>query len=180
LAKGRLISEKESDIMAVQKKKVARGFTLIELVIVIAVIAILAALLVPTILGQADRARMSRAKGEVAEIGKAFGRMRADTGAIGAVGTSCYTFANLISAGVPAGAVCGANVTLACNNAAAVPGSPCWGGPYMSAATAAKVQADPWNGTYSATYDQTTGSMTVKSFGPDGATTTADDFQSVY
>jgi len=57
-----------------------KGFTLIELVIVIAVIAILAAILVPTILSQADKARIASEKNSIAELAKSMRRYRIDVG----------------------------------------------------------------------------------------------------
>lgn len=148
------------------KKKVARGFTLIELVIVIAVIAILAALLVPTIIGQAERARVSRAAGEVAEIGKALARIRTETGVSA---TTCLNLGNLActtsaaafvaaSGATPCVANCGALLP-ACNGAA--PGAVCWGGPYM----AAPVANDPWGTAYAVSPVGTSGALQVKCLG---------------
>ena len=152
------------------RKKAPRGFTLIELVIVIAVIAILAALLVPTILGQAERARISRARADVAEIAKAFARMRNDTGFISTNGNrtqaqldGCYSLDNLRSATAPASDACGAAL-VACS--AAQPGQLCWGGPYLSAQP-----LDPFNTNGTAAYglvvNPTTNAITVRSVGPD-------------
>lgn len=61
------------------RSKGARGFTLIELVIVVAVIAILAALLIPTILNQVDRARSASERQSINELAKAIRRFKADT-----------------------------------------------------------------------------------------------------
>src|SRR5438045_246441 len=123
-------------------KRNVRGFTLIELVIVIAVIAILAALLVPTIVGQAERARLSRARQDVGVLGKAIARMRTDTG--NSTG-GCLTdlTANLVSAS--AVTACGGSLPLC---TAATPGYICWGGPYVPIVT-----NDPWNQPYTATRD---------------------------
>lgn len=151
------------------RKKAARGFTLIELVIVIAVIAILAALLVPTILGQAERARVSRAKSDAGEIAKALARIRTDTAFVDDATTpTCYTAANLNSAAVPASNACGTGL-VACTPATV--GELCWGGPYMSA----PVANDPWGLAWKISYVPATNAITVKSNGPDKSSTTTDD-----
>jgi prepilin-type N-terminal cleavage/methylation domain-containing protein len=62
------------------RKALSRGFTLVELVIAIAVIAILAALLVPTILGQVERSRRATAMASAAELAKTMKRFKDETG----------------------------------------------------------------------------------------------------
>lgn len=147
-------------------KRNVRGFTLIELVIVIAVIAILAALLVPTILGQAERARASRSRSDVANIGKAIARVRTDTGNSS---DNCLTAitANLPN---PAGPTDCGGPTLLTSCTTATPGYICWGGPYMPT-----VSNDPWNNAYTVTVDHSTFSVTVFSNGPDGVSGGTDD-----
>ena len=156
----------------VRHRKNRRGFTLIELVIVIAVIAILAALLVPTILGQTERARVARGKGDVSELAKAFSRMRNDiafTVPDDAAGEACYTFTNLRSPTAPAANVCGTTADLVpCdpNN----PSQPrCWGGPYISA----DIGADPWGTAMNKDFVFTNKSIRVWSSGPDRANASA-------
>ncbi len=60
--------------------KSERGFTLIEIVVILAVIAIITAALVPRISGIMDDAKVSRAKSEVETIGMAILRFNANTG----------------------------------------------------------------------------------------------------
>jgi general secretion pathway protein G len=146
-------------------KRNVRGFTLIELVIVIAVIAILAALLVPTILGQAERARASRARSDVANLGKAVARVRTDTGN-STLGCLTDLTLNLPAADAATAAACGPLLT-SCTTA--TPGYICWGGPYIPI-----VSNDPWNNPYTATVDTTTFAVTIFSRGPDG-TSSSDD-----
>ncbi|MDI6604224.1 MAG: type II secretion system protein GspG [Thermoanaerobacteraceae bacterium] len=45
-----------------------KGFTLVELIVVVAIIAILTAVLLPKLLGYTDNARESRAKGDLASM----------------------------------------------------------------------------------------------------------------
>jgi general secretion pathway protein G len=153
-----------------------RGFTLIELVIVIAVIAILAALLVPTILGQAERARISRAAGEVNEIGKALARLRTDAAVTGSLAAyqTCLTLPNLLTS--PNGTACPPNTggaMPACSGVSA--GTPCWGGPYLASVPT----NDPWNRGYVISVltvgGVATGQISVSSAGPDGTAGTSDD-----
>jgi prepilin-type N-terminal cleavage/methylation domain-containing protein len=57
----------------------SKGFTLIEVIVVSVVIAILAAILVPTIMGQIDESQIAKAKGEVKSIQTALVKFKADT-----------------------------------------------------------------------------------------------------
>src|SRR2546427_11258140 len=57
-----------------------KGFTLIELAVVLAIIAVLAAMLTPMVNGYLDRARESRAPADVKTIANAIKAYRNDTG----------------------------------------------------------------------------------------------------
>jgi prepilin-type N-terminal cleavage/methylation domain-containing protein len=146
------------------------GFTLIELVIVIAVIAILAALLIPTIIGQVERARTSRAESDVGELARAIARVRTDTSVSG---TGCVdVLTNLTAFTDPSGCELASGpfsgVLTACT--AAKPGYPCWGGPYVGV-----LPTDPWGASYFASLNTTNYTVTVGSFGPDGTASADDD-----
>jgi len=130
-----------------------RGFTLIEIVIVITVIAILAAILVPTILGQVEKSRMAVEMRSIGELAKVFSRFNSETGgwpylngrwnpadvmdmASGGVDPTRFTAADTAlhrTIGLPQ---C-SPVTL---------GRVCWGGPYLSSgmSMADPSLRDPW------------------------------------
>ncbi len=66
--------------MRLKKREKSRGFTMIEMVITLAVVAILAAVLVPLISNNIQSARFARAGSDVSTIGKAIVQFRQDTG----------------------------------------------------------------------------------------------------
>ncbi|QSZ28027.1 prepilin-type N-terminal cleavage/methylation domain-containing protein [Aceticella autotrophica] len=57
-----------------------KGFTLVELIVVVAIIAILTAVLLPKLLGYTDNARESRAKGDLASMKSVVEAYAADQG----------------------------------------------------------------------------------------------------
>ena len=61
------------------------GFSLIELLIVVAIIGIIAAIAVPQLMNAMDRARQRRSMADMRNIATATGMMRVDTGAYAAV-----------------------------------------------------------------------------------------------
>lgn len=58
-----------------------RGFTLIELMVVIVILGILAGLIVPRIMGRPDEARQAKARIQIESIGTALKLYRLDNGA---------------------------------------------------------------------------------------------------
>lgn len=57
-----------------------RGFTLMEMLVVITIIAILAALIVPQLINKADQARVAKAKSDIASLDTAIQTYRLEVG----------------------------------------------------------------------------------------------------
>lgn len=59
-------------------KKSAKGFTLLEILVVVAIIGVLAAMIVPNVIGQRDQANVDLAKASMASIASALDMYRLD------------------------------------------------------------------------------------------------------
>ena len=114
--------------------KVKKGFTILELLVVVAIIAILAVIATPQFLGAIDKSRVSAEIADVTGIGQAVTMYNFDT--------SAFPLSVTGTVGTPGGSITGSatalNVLLANQNgdgtalplnAAAVVG---WNGPYMT------------------------------------------------
>lgn len=62
------------------KKKFSRGFTLVEILVVMAVVAILAGVILRGVLGSTDKAKSGRAKSEIGQISNIIQQIEVDTG----------------------------------------------------------------------------------------------------
>lgn len=138
-------------------KKRSKGFTLVELVIAITVVAILAALLVPVILGQIEKSRVAVEMRSISELGKTFRRFHENTGGwpylgeVWNVGEMRYA----ASGGVDPTSFTSADTAL--QRQPNVRGGPlqvcnvknvqeaCWNGPYMQGNSMGDIEMrDPW------------------------------------
>jgi len=119
-----------------------RGFTLIELMVVILIIAILAALVVPKVIGRTSDAKIAKAKADISTLAGSINAFRLDTGRYPT------TEEGLQSLRLQPSDV---------NN---------WKGPYITK----DVSADPWGNPYEYEYPGQSGaeSFSLRSYGSDG------------
>jgi len=118
-----------------------RGFTLIELMVVLAIIGVLAALIVPNVLGRADDARMTAARTDVGNLMQALKLYKLDN--------QRYPSAEQ-----------GLKALIAKPTTEPVPGN--WK-PYLD-----KLPSDPWGRPYQYLNPGIKGEVDVLSFGADG------------
>ena len=117
------------------------GFTLIEIMVVAVIIAVLAAIVAPAVLGRVDTAKHNAAKGQIASFDTALSSFRLDTGDFPASGQGLQSLR-------------------------ADPGVQGWDGPYLTK----ELPKDPWGKDYVYTYPSSNnpGSYEVVCYGKDG------------
>jgi general secretion pathway protein G len=135
--------------LGAMKKNVARrGFTLMEMLLVVVIIAILAAVVAPMVLGRGDQARVSAAKGDISSLDTGFGQFKLDVKRFPTEQEGIQAL--LDDPGSAKG----------------------WAGPYIS-----KPPMDPWGNAYKYRLSELKSRMgyDVYSMGPDGQDNTPDD-----
>ncbi len=128
-------------------KKINRpsGFTLLELIVVVAIVAILAAALTPIILNQVERARVASTLNGLNQIALAMQRFRVDTGSW-PKGSGTWTPGS--ESGAAAAFVSGDTALITNGNVGTIntctstSTTACWGGPYVSASKDLSGQKD--------------------------------------
>jgi general secretion pathway protein G len=119
-----------------------RAFTLIELMVVILILAILAALIVPNVLGRTGQAKVSKAQADLSELSNAIDQFRLDCDRYPTTQEGLDALRN------PPSGVTG------------------YRGPYLKQA----IPMDPWNNPYIYTCPGPSGQgYQVESYGADGA-----------
>jgi general secretion pathway protein G len=76
----RTLSRVPQRVRAKRAGEAARGFTLIELMVVVTILAVLAALIVPRVVGRTDDARVAAARQDIATLMNALKLYRLDNG----------------------------------------------------------------------------------------------------
>jgi prepilin-type N-terminal cleavage/methylation domain-containing protein len=188
-------SQKINRRLIMLNKKSNRGFTLIEMVVVLAVIGILAAILTPTIAKNINDSKIARASNEVQVIAAAVASFYKDLGrwptSNGTAGNPDYLYmlfgpgdvytnagagtANWLSTAAWGTATARGDLFLnhlvqnapeGVPNSYATTGPVKWDGPYLT-----EIKADPWGSHYACniryTWNLTTNAAAVFSAGPD-------------
>ena len=130
------------------------GFTLIELLLVVVIIGILAAIVVPRLVGRSDEARITAAKGDLSSITKVLGAYEVDNGKYP---TTAQTLNSLLV------------------KPSAAPEPKNWKGPYLQNVT--EIPKDPWGNDYQylCPGSKFPAGFDLFSYGPDGQSGTEDD-----
>ena len=125
------------------RSRTRRGFTLIELMVVVLILAVLAALVVPRIVGSGDQAKVSAAKSDLSTVSGLLDRFQLDCGRYPTTeeGLGALTTA-------PSG----------------LEGK--WGGGSNQPYSKKQILNDPWGNPYQ--YEQNGSTYTLKSYGADG------------
>ena len=135
-------------------RKQEAGFTLVEVIVIVAILAILAGILVPMIYSQIDEARISRAEADAKSISSALLTFRKDTGVWPNLsGAGCTAATTLLygSGSEPASlAAAGFNLTskskfmdVLMRDSQECYDTELYKGPYLP-----QVEADPWGNHY--------------------------------
>ncbi len=138
--------------LLVRKRKSPAGFTLVELMLVIIIIGVLAAMVVPSLAGRAERARVTAAKADISSsIGMALDLYEADTGAYPATEQGLEALIKETE------------------------GVAGWLGPYLKGTS--EVPRDPWGNEYNYTCpgEENAESYDLVSYGRDGKEGGEDD-----
>jgi type II secretion system protein G len=130
------------EMMSRMVKKNSRGFTLIEMLIVIVVIAILAMIVIPRLLGAGRKAKESALRGDLQQLRNAIQQFEADCGDFPAAITQLMT--------APAAGSSGGN-GIALDAGA-------WKGPYLRTADGG-LPRDPFTAAADWTYDPPSGDV---------------------
>ena len=125
-------------LQTVTRDRTRRGFTLIELLVVIMILAVLAAMIVPRIIGRQADAKVARAQADLAQLNTLLELFRMDVDRYPTTEEGLYALTE-----EPAD-------------------SEGWHGPYTTKAIA----ADPWNNEY--IYENDGDLIYLASFGKDG------------
>ena len=136
------------------KTRNSSGFTLIELMLVVVIIGVLAAMVVPRLAGRTEQAKISRTKSDIASIGLALDLYELDMG-------SYPTGTSLDSLFKKEGLSAGANTDA-------------WKGPYLK-----KRVQDPWGKEYQFKFPSESADKDYDLFslGPDGQAGSQDDIK---
>ena len=140
--------------MNVRSRRRTAGFTLIELLLVVVIIGILAAIVVPRLVGRSDEARKSAAMGDIKSMSTALGAYEVDNGKYPNTAQSLHAL--LVKPSAP-------------------PEPKNWKGPYLQNLT--EIPKDPWGNDYQYLCPgaKNTSGFDLFSWGPDGQAGTEDD-----
>jgi general secretion pathway protein G len=129
--------------------RIQRGFTLIEILVVVVILAVLAAVIVPNVLNRVGDARESTAISDISSFNNLLDSYKLDTG----------------------------NYPESLDALVKNPGTPKWNGPYIK--NSDKVPSDPWGNQYVYKMPGDNGrEYDLASPGKDGQLGSADDVQS--